>query len=428
MSAFWRFLPSPPIGVYGVALAGWSSNSKYSLLGGLRSSAQMVSYELSLTLSVVGVLLLAGTFNLSEIIMRQSGYSWGFLPNGTCSARPCRSSWASSATSSPPSRKPTALPFDLAEAESELVAGFHTEYSSFKFAMFFLGEYASMITVACLATILFFGGWLSPFPQTPASDWTRYVPAAVLAIAGMALIIDGVRYMTIWPRSYCPCLGLVLCALSFLFSRPGIIEVDPGAVLVSAQSLGGAVRLRVGALDAAALPLRSTDALRLEVPVSAGAAERGADQPGRGDAQMTPQLVVFLVLAAVAVAGAVNLILQRHPIHSALSLIVVMVALAGLYLLLEAEFIAAIQIIVYAGAIMVLFVFVIMLLNAGAEERTNLSRMARYVGVPLAIVLAGRTGLPGGRRDFRRMTAQPAAERRDARTIHAAVPGFRVSV
>ena len=101
---------------------------------------------------------------------------------------------------------------------------------------------------------------------------------------------------------------------------------------------------------------------------------------------MTVQIAVFLMLAAVAVAGAVSLILQRHPIHSALSLIVVMVALAGLYLLQGAEFIAAVQIIVYSGAIMVLFVFVIMLLNAGEEERTNLSRMARFVGVPLGVV------------------------------------------
>ena len=101
---------------------------------------------------------------------------------------------------------------------------------------------------------------------------------------------------------------------------------------------------------------------------------------------MTPQMALFLILSAVAVAGAVSLILQRHPIHSALSLIVVMVALAGLYLLQGAEFIAAVQIIVYGGAIMVLFVFVIMLLNAGEEERTNMSRMARFVGVPLGVV------------------------------------------
>lgn len=102
---------------------------------------------------------------------------------------------------------------------------------------------------------------------------------------------------------------------------------------------------------------------------------------------MTLELVLFFLLAAMAVAGALSLILQRHPIHSALSLIVVMMALAGLYLLLGAEFVAAVQIIVYAGAIMVLFVFVIMLLNAGEEERTNLSRMARYVGLPLGTVL-----------------------------------------
>src|SRR6201982_812330 len=99
--------------------------------------------------------------------------------------------------------------------------------------------------------------------------------------------------------------------------------------------------------------------------------------------EMTEPLVVFFVLAGLAVIGAVSLILQKHPIHSALSLIVVMVALAGLYLLLGAEFVAAVQIIVYGGAIMVLFVFVIMLLNAGEEERQNLSRLARFVGVPL---------------------------------------------
>jgi len=102
---------------------------------------------------------------------------------------------------------------------------------------------------------------------------------------------------------------------------------------------------------------------------------------------MTAQMAIFLVLAAVAIAGAINLILQRHPIHSALSLVVVMAALAGLYLLLDAEFVAAIQIIVYAGAIMVLFIFVIMLLNAGVEERTNMSHIASYAGIPLAALL-----------------------------------------
>ena len=104
---------------------------------------------------------------------------------------------------------------------------------------------------------------------------------------------------------------------------------------------------------------------------------------------MTPQLAVFFALATLAVAGAVSLILQKHPIHSALSLIVVMVALAGLYLLLGAEFVAAVQIIVYGGAIMVLFVLVIMLLNAGVEEHTSISKMAGGPGLLLAVALAG---------------------------------------
>lgn len=107
---------------------------------------------------------------------------------------------------------------------------------------------------------------------------------------------------------------------------------------------------------------------------------------------MSAPLIIFFVLAAVAVFGAVSLILQREPIHSALSLIVVMVALAGLYLLIGAEFVAAVQIIVYGGAIMVLFVFVIMLLNAGEEERTNFSRLATFGGIPLALALAGLIG------------------------------------
>jgi NADH-quinone oxidoreductase subunit J len=104
---------------------------------------------------------------------------------------------------------------------------------------------------------------------------------------------------------------------------------------------------------------------------------------------MTPQLGIFCVLAALSVLGALSLILQKHPIHSALSLIVVMVSLAGLYLLMGAEFVAAVQIIVYGGAIMVLFVFVIMLLNAGVEEHTNLSKLAGIAGIPLTVALAG---------------------------------------
>ncbi len=216
------------MGVYGVALAGWASNSKYPLLGGLRSAAQMVSYELALTMSVVGVLLLAGTLNMSEIIRAQRGFSWGFLPRWNLLAPPLPQVLGFLCFFIAAIAETNRLPFDLPEAESELVAGFHTEYASFKFAMFFLGEYASMITVSCLATILFFGGWLSPFPETPTFAWTRYLPSGALALGGVVLIVDGVRYLTWLGRALLPALGIALLALAAAFTRPGIVEVVQG--------------------------------------------------------------------------------------------------------------------------------------------------------------------------------------------------------
>jgi len=212
------------MGVYGVALAGWSSNSKYSLLGGLRSSAQMVSYELTLTMSVVGVILLAGTFNLSEIVLAQQGFHWGFVPRWNFVPQLLGFFLFFTAAVAETNR----APFDLVEAEQELVGGFHTEYASFKFAMFFMAEYSSMITVSCLATILFFGGWLSPFPQAGAWVWTLYIPAATFALAGLALIVHGVRYLTMLGRVVLPALGLFLCALAALFTRPGVPEFVQG--------------------------------------------------------------------------------------------------------------------------------------------------------------------------------------------------------
>jgi NADH-quinone oxidoreductase subunit H len=146
------------IGVYGVALAGWSSNNKYSLLGGLRASAQMVSYEISLGLSLVGVLILSGSFSLREIVDAQSGHFLGFIPRWNVFPQFIGFFCYLIAAYAETNR----IPFDLPEAETELVAGYHTEYSSMKFAMFFMAEYANMITVACLATLMFFGGWHGP--------------------------------------------------------------------------------------------------------------------------------------------------------------------------------------------------------------------------------------------------------------------------
>ena len=216
------------MGVYGVALAGWSSNSKYPLLGGLRSSAQMISYELSLTMSVVGVILMAGTFNLSEIVISQQGFHWGFVPRWNVIGGPLPQILGFFLFFISAVAETNRSPFDLAEAESELVAGFHTEYASFKFAMFFMAEYASMITVSCLATILFFGGWLSPFPQTPLFGWSHYIPTAVFAIAGLALIAHGVRYITMFGRVVLPVLGLALVGAGILFSLPAVNEYIQG--------------------------------------------------------------------------------------------------------------------------------------------------------------------------------------------------------
>ena len=216
------------MGVYGVALAGWSSNSKYPLLGGLRSSAQMISYELALTMSVVGVILMAGTFNLSEIVNSQQGFHWGFVPRWNLIGSPMPQILGFLLFGTAAVAETNRAPFDLAEAESELVAGFHTEYASFKFAMFFMAEYASMITVSCLATILFFGGWLSPFPQTSLFAWTHYIPTAAFVLAGLALFAHGVRYLTIFGRIVLPVLGVVLFALGVLFAFPGVIGFVQG--------------------------------------------------------------------------------------------------------------------------------------------------------------------------------------------------------
>jgi NADH-quinone oxidoreductase subunit H len=216
------------MGVYGVALAGWSSNSKYPLLGGLRSSAQMISYELALTMSVVGVILMAGTFNLSDIVTSQQGFHWGFVPRWNVIGGPLPQILGFFLFFTSAVAETNRSPFDLAEAESELVAGFHTEYASFKFAMFFMAEYASMITVSCLATILFFGGWLSPFPQTPLFAWSHYIPTAVFVIAGLALIAHGVRYITMFGRMVLPVLGAALVGAGVLFSLPAVNEYIQG--------------------------------------------------------------------------------------------------------------------------------------------------------------------------------------------------------
>ena len=148
------------IGAYGIILGGWSSNSKYSLLGGLRSAAQLISYELNVGLSIVGVLLLTGSLSMVQITEAQAGgfWNWFFF------ALPFPQAIAFGVFIISAVAETNRVPFDLPEAESELVAGFFTEYSGMRFAFFFLAEYANMILVSCVASVLFFGGWQAPFP------------------------------------------------------------------------------------------------------------------------------------------------------------------------------------------------------------------------------------------------------------------------
>jgi NADH-quinone oxidoreductase subunit H len=172
------------MGVYGIALAGWSSNNKYALLGGLRSSAQMISYELPMSLAIAAPLLISNTLSLRGLVEKQAGGIWnwnvlhGPFPQIVSFIIFLIAAFAET----------NRIPFDLPEAENELVAGFHTEYSSMKFASFFMSEYANMITVSCMATLLFLGGWVAPWPAEYGSS---YVPAAIFLLAGLVALYHG---------------------------------------------------------------------------------------------------------------------------------------------------------------------------------------------------------------------------------------------
>jgi NADH-quinone oxidoreductase subunit H len=175
------------LGVYGLTLSGWASNNKYSLLGGLRSSAQMISYELSMGLSVVGVIMVAGTLQLDKIVELQSGFAWNAFLTPIGFITFVVASFAET----------NRLPFDLPEAEPELVGGYHTEYTGMKFGTFFLAEYANMITSSALIVTLFLGGWQFPYLETFgfSAFWT-----SVLQILTFVLKVGVVLFFYMWVR------------------------------------------------------------------------------------------------------------------------------------------------------------------------------------------------------------------------------------
>src|SRR5580698_6189217 len=210
------------VGVYGVALGGWSSNNKYALLGGLRSSAQMISYELPMSLAIASPLLIAGTLSLRGIVNSQAGYNFGILPKWLIFAGPFPQVFSFIIFMISAFAETNRIPFDLPEAENELVAGFHVEYSSMSFAAFFMAEYANMVTVCSIATLLFLGGW---HPLWPEAYGSNLVAPAILFIAGAICIYHGLNPARPMDKYTLPVFGVVFFGLAALFLLPPVIPV-----------------------------------------------------------------------------------------------------------------------------------------------------------------------------------------------------------
>jgi NADH-quinone oxidoreductase subunit H len=181
------------LSVYGVIIAGWASNSKYAFLGAMRSAAQTVSYEIAMGFSLVGVMIMAGTLNLREIVLAQQGgiFDWYWLPLLPLFVIYMISGLAET----------NRAPFDIAEGESEIVAGFHVEYSGAGFAVFFLAEYANMILISGLSAILFAGGWLSPFQNVPVLGDTILGQGSIIWFLGKTVVF---MFMFLWYRATFP--------------------------------------------------------------------------------------------------------------------------------------------------------------------------------------------------------------------------------
>lgn len=184
------------VGVYGIALAGWASNNKYSLLGGLRASAQMISYELSMGLSLIGVLLIMGSTNISEIVTQQGDYWFGIIPKWNIFVQPLGFLIFLVAAFAETNR----APFDLAEAEPELVGGFHTEYTGLKFGLFFLGEYGNVIMMSAIMATLFFGGYNAPWIQDLAFFQENGIARALLQFGALSTKTLAFVFFFIWVR------------------------------------------------------------------------------------------------------------------------------------------------------------------------------------------------------------------------------------
>jgi len=274
------------LGVYGIALAGWSSNSKYSLIGGLRAAAQMVSYEVAMGLSIVPVLLLAGNVSFSALVEAQHR-TWYIVPLSLGFILFFVSGFAET----------NRAPFDLPEAESELVAGYHTEYSAFKFSMFFIAEYANVLTSCAMTVSLFLGGWDIPFTtwdETPGV-WQTLSTGLVMAVKTALLI-----FVVMWVRWTLPrfrydqlmalgwkfmlpvALGYIVVVTSTLYVLQNVLEMPSARAVM--LGLGGVsavlVMLLLLVVDRGIL-LRGSGPRRAERPLIAGRMRPAAVRGGR---------------------------------------------------------------------------------------------------------------------------------------------------
>jgi NADH-quinone oxidoreductase subunit H len=210
------------IGVYGVALAGWASNNKYSLIGGLRSSAQMISYELPMAMAIVAPLLMLNSLSFRELVDGQAGFYFGFIPRWSIFQGPFPQIVSFLLFMVAAFAETNRVPFDLPEAENELVAGFHTEYGSMKFAAFFMAEYCNMVTVSCVGALLFLGGWQ---PLWPAEYGSKFVPTLIFAVAGLICISHGLRPARPFDRFTLPVFGVIFLGIAALFLVPIVATI-----------------------------------------------------------------------------------------------------------------------------------------------------------------------------------------------------------
>ena len=364
------------VATYGSMLAGWAGNNNWGMLGSLRVSAQMLSYEVAMGISIVGVFMIFGTLRLTDMgyAQQQLFQVFGFLVHfGWVEQVPAALAWIKLpmwgillqpasffiflAAILAENKRP---PFDTPEGESEIVAGYFIEYSGMKFGLYTMGELLEVVVIGGLVTALFLGGWSIPY------------------------VSDG-ALIAFFTKAFGPNLGQ---RDGDDRPRPGVLHQGDHPDLLS----------DVDSLEHAALPLRPGDGPGLEDPVAALDHQRGGHRRG-GPLDPGPdglmEQILFYSFGGLAVASALGVVLNvKNTVNSALSLVVSMLSLAVLFIMLQAEFIGVLQVMVYAGAIVVLFLFVVMLLNLQtADMGIDRQRGLKLLGIGVAAVVTIKLGV-----------------------------------